>query len=97
MTTFKMPEHFIYARELIENNGGVWLGVAEKEICEQAHTPGETGEKVVVLYNSKALRDALMQAKNRIASIEMPDGEDNFEAGVMYALDAIHAMIKEIE
>jgi hypothetical protein len=40
---------------------------------------------------------ALMYARKRIRSIEMPDGEDNFEAGVMYALDAIHAMIKEIE
>jgi len=61
-TTFKMPKPFIYAHELIENKGGVWLGVAEKGICEQAHTPGETGEEVVALYTAQSLREILEQA-----------------------------------
>lgn len=54
------------------------------------------GWKVEPLYTAQALRDVLEQAVQKIFSIEMPIDEDNFEAGIMYAADAVRTMIKDI-
>lgn len=48
--TYKLPEPDLYAHELITNGGGVWLGVPEKGICEQAYAEGETGREVRRYY-----------------------------------------------
>lgn len=48
--TYKLPEPDLYAHELITNEGGVWLGVPEKGICEQAYAEGETGREVRRYY-----------------------------------------------
>lgn len=40
---------FIYAHELLDVGGGVWLGCPEEESVRKAHIPGETGDEVVEL------------------------------------------------
>ena len=48
-------EPFGYFHQLLNHEGkgnGVWLGAAERKVVEQAHTPGETSEEIVVLYTT---------------------------------------------
>lgn len=48
-------EPFGYFHQLLDhecNGNGVWLGTAKREVTEQAHTPGETGEEIVTLYTT---------------------------------------------
>ena len=48
-------EPFGYFHQLLDHEGngnGVWLGTAKREVTEQAHTPGETGEEIVTLYTT---------------------------------------------
>ena len=48
-------EPFGYFHQLLDHEGngnGVWLGTAEREVTEQAHTPGETSEEIVTLYTT---------------------------------------------
>lgn len=52
-----LPEPDLYAHELILNGGGVWLGVPEKGICEQAYVEGETGKEVREYYNVNQVLD----------------------------------------
>ena len=46
MSTVPLPEPSLFAHELLANGGGVWLGCVKRDICEQAHVPGETGDEV---------------------------------------------------
>ena len=48
-------EPFGYFHQLLDHEGkgnGVWLGAAERNVVEQAHTPGETSEEIVTLYTT---------------------------------------------
>lgn len=65
----KWPEPFLYAHELIQNGRGVWLGTSEKGICEQAHTPGETGEEVVTLYTADQVRSIVRAEMEECAKL----------------------------
>jgi len=92
MTTFKMPKpvaekrHYPHMHMVGPNDGGV------KSLDELR--PIAVGEK---LYDLQALRDVLEQAEKKIESIEMPADEDNFEAGIMYAVDAIRALKEQVK
>ena len=48
-------EPFGYFHQLLDHEGngnGVWLGTAQREVTERAHTPGETSEEIVTLYTT---------------------------------------------
>lgn len=62
MSEVKLPEPFLYAHELIENedvgqSGGIWLGVNKEGICEEAHIEGETGDVVIKLFTAEQLEE----------------------------------------
>lgn len=58
----KLPEPDLYARELIANGGGIWLGCHDKRVCEQAHDPGETGEEVRGYYTTEQVLEIVRHA-----------------------------------
>jgi hypothetical protein len=55
--TQELPNPSLYAHELILNGGGVWLGVPEKGICEQAYVEGETSKEVKEFYSAEQMKD----------------------------------------
>lgn len=89
-----LPLPFLYAQELITNGGGVWLGCVQKGICEQAHTPGETGEEVINLHKDEAVHTyareyAAAQTRELVAALE--HARDWFDAaGYAHAPCAQH-------
>lgn len=50
LAAIKAQEPFIYAHELLDVGGGVWLGCLDEESMRKAHIPGQTGEEVIALY-----------------------------------------------
>lgn len=58
----ELPEPDLYAHELIENGGGVWLGTNVKGICEQAYVEGETGTVVTEFYSAERVLDLIRAA-----------------------------------
>ena len=75
--TYKLPEPDLYAHELLDNGGGVWLGVDEKGICEQAHVEGETGEEIRIYYTEAKVQAAYAAG---LAALELKAAADALEA-----------------
>lgn len=74
-------EPFGYFHELIQNKGGVWLGVTgenAESICRQAHTDGETGEAVIPLYAAPVAQQA--GVAKVAACVRSPSGEYRISA-----------------
>lgn len=69
----ELPEPDLYAHELIENGGGVWLGCIEKGICEQSYVEGETGDVIIELYSAERvlglIRSAVLAPRAACAAI----------------------------
>ena len=85
MTKVKMPEPELFTHELITNGGGVYLGVAEKGICERSYVEGETSALVhewVLLstakqYGDDRAREALEMAAKLCVSLAVTACNDS--------------------
>jgi len=70
----KLPEPDLYVHELICNNGGIFLGCSNLDVVKQAHTDGETSEKIDTLFLESSVRAIQEEAYRAGMAAAVPEG-----------------------
>lgn len=68
LAAVKGQEPFIYAHELLDVGGGVWLGCKDADSVRKSHIPGQTGDEVIALY---ALPPASPDVEGLVKALEV--------------------------
>lgn len=63
------PEVFLYVHELLDNNGGVWLGNSSEEVVRKSHDEGVTGEEVIAMVRLSDHREHVAPLVAEIATL----------------------------